>query len=247
MTTSTRKGKAKEVANYDEDDPGSDAEAADRRPGRRRKPSQKQAEINEDKQANVKRKLDEMQKEYKKLKQKAKKLKTGKKASSQVSRSADNEADSSSNSSSLSPESEEEDEGVTSARKHQSAFQSRGIFMIQQPAKKLLRREGDQRSQTATTAPSTRKETEDASKSQDDTAPARGRSPARTRHQSLSAQEESSSQTLVGSLTIPASFITATRPFTVPPPLITTASARPLAFITTTGTRPLAFIATASA
>ncbi|CDO72634.1 hypothetical protein BN946_scf184985.g53 [Trametes cinnabarina] len=122
MPATTRKGKAKSASSGDGDNPSETEaiEAADDRSGRARKPSKKQAEINEDKQTAVKRKLEAMQKEYKKLKQQAKKLKTSK-AGSKTSESAGNASESSSESSSFSPESEEEDETVATTRKHQSA------------------------------------------------------------------------------------------------------------------------------
>ncbi|KAI0370411.1 hypothetical protein BV20DRAFT_297822 [Pilatotrama ljubarskyi] len=72
-------------------------------PARKRKPSQKQLEINEDQHATVSKKLEAMQKEYQELKQQAKKMKA---VQSRESAEGENLP---SDPSRLSPESEEED------------------------------------------------------------------------------------------------------------------------------------------
>ncbi|KAI0661393.1 hypothetical protein C8Q70DRAFT_1052473 [Cubamyces menziesii] len=109
MAPSTRQGKHRASQSDQDEDyvaqaPGNDDDGIPA-PGRKRKPSKKMLEINEEKEAATSRKLDTMKREYEKLKKKAQKLK--------AAQAIDNDDDgdhSSSDSSKLPPESEEEDD-----------------------------------------------------------------------------------------------------------------------------------------
>ncbi|CDO76812.1 hypothetical protein BN946_scf185033.g9 [Trametes cinnabarina] len=78
MAPNTRKGKTQLLESLPEGefhDAQDFTDSTTALPARKRKPSQKQLEINEDQHATVSKKLEAMQKEYQKLKQQAKKMK----------------------------------------------------------------------------------------------------------------------------------------------------------------------------